>query len=42
MRAPPESISPIIGAPLFAARSIALQIFLATTSDSEPPSTVKS
>ena len=42
MRAPPESLSPIIGAPLRTARSITLQIFSANASESEPPNTVKS
>ena len=42
MRAPPESLSPITGAPAFIAWSITLQIFSACASDSEPPNTVKS
>ena len=42
MRAPPESLIPIIGEPVFTARSITLQIFSANTSPSDPPSTVKS
>jgi hypothetical protein len=42
MRAPPESLSPISGAPFCTARSITLQIFSACVSDSEPPNTVKS
>src|SRR5881397_2463649 len=42
MRAPPESLSPIIGAPFLRARSITLQIFSACASESEPPNTVKS
>ena len=42
IRAPPESIRPMTGAPLLVARSITLQILSATASDSEPPSTVKS
>ena len=42
MRAPPESLIPITGQPIFAARSITLQIFSAITSPSEPPNTVKS
>ena len=42
IRAPPESIRPTIGAPLFVARSIALQILLAAASEREPPITVKS
>jgi len=42
MRAPPESFSPITGAPAFIAWSMTLQIFSACASDSEPPKTVKS
>ena len=42
MRAPPESFSPMQGAPIFMAWSITLQIFSAIVSDSEPPLTVKS
>src|SRR5213082_2135903 len=42
MRAPPESLRPITGAPVFKARSMILQIFSACASDSDPPSTVKS
>ena len=42
MRAPPESLSPIIGAPFRTARSITLQIFSANASEREPPNTVKS
>ena len=42
MRAPPESFSPITGAPTFIAWSMILQIFSACASDSEPPNTVKS
>jgi hypothetical protein len=42
MRAPPESLRPITGAPLRTAMSMILQIFCAWVSDSEPPSTVKS
>src|SRR2546421_2000351 len=42
MRAPPESLSPMIGAPFCRAESITLQIFSACASDSEPPNTVKS
>ena len=42
MRAPPESLMPIIGEPVRTARSITLQIFSAITSPSDPPSTVKS
>ena len=42
MRAPPESLMPTIGQPIFAARSMTLQIFSAITSPSEPPKIVKS
>ena len=42
MRAPPESLSPMIGAPVFIARSMTLQIFSACASASDPPKTVKS
>ena len=42
MRAPPESLSPITGAPTFIAWSMTLQIFSACASLSEPPNTVKS
>ena len=42
MRAPPESFSPITGAPTFAAMSMILTIFAALASDSDPPNTVKS
>ena len=42
MRAPPESLSPITGAPIFMARSITLQIFRAFVSERLPPNTVKS
>ena len=42
MRAPPESLSPITGAPLRTAMSMTLQIFWAWVSLSEPPNTVKS
>ena len=42
MRAPPESLMPITGAPTLAARSMTLTIFSAITSPSEPPKTVKS
>ena len=42
MRAPPESFSPITGAPVFSAKSMILQIFSALASDNEPPKTVKS
>ena len=42
IRAPPESLRPMIGAPVFTARSMTLQIFCAWASASEPPKTVKS
>ena len=42
MRAPAPSFSPINGAPIFAARSITLQIFSAKAPDRLPPKTVKS
>ena len=42
MRAPPESLIPITGAPTFMAWSMTLQIFSACASESEPPNTVKS
>ena len=42
IRAPPESLSPITGAPFRTARSMTLQIFSANDSLSEPPNTVKS
>ena len=42
MRAPPESFSPTIGAPIFIARSMTLTIFAALVSESDPPKTVKS
>src|SRR2546425_9904165 len=42
MRAPPESLSPMTGAPTFIARSMILQIFAAWVSLSDPPNTVKS
>src|SRR6266436_36548 len=42
MRAPPESLRPITGAPLRMARSIIFTIFCALDSESEPPNTVKS
>jgi len=42
MRAPPESFSPTIGAPIRTARSITLTIFAALVSESDPPKTVKS
>ena len=42
MRAPPESLMPMHGTPIFSDRSMTLQIFSAMTSPSEPPKTVKS
>src|SRR4029453_10331694 len=42
MRAPPESLRPTTGAPIFTARSMILTIFAALVSESEPPNTVKS
>ena len=42
MRAPPESLRPITGAPTRIAWSMILQIFSACASESEPPNTVKS
>src|SRR6059058_2945441 len=42
IRAPPESLMPMTGQPIFAARSMALHIFSPITSPSEPPKTVKS
>ena len=42
IRAPPESLIPITGAPIFIPKSITLQIFCAIVSDREPPLTVKS
>ena len=42
MRAPPESLRPITGAPTLIAWSMILQIFSAWASDSAPPNTVKS
>ncbi len=42
MRAPPESLMPTTGQPIFMARSITLTIFSPKTSPSEPPKTVKS
>ena len=42
MRAPPESLMPMTGQPILAARSITLHIFSLITSPSEPPKTVKS
>ena len=42
IRAPPESLIPITGAPIFIAWSITLHIFKARLSESEPPKIVKS
>ena len=42
MRAPPESLMPMIGQPVFIARSMTLTIFSPNTWPSEPPKTVKS
>ena len=42
IRAPPESLRPMTGAPTFMAWSITLLILRAMVSLSEPPSTVKS
>jgi hypothetical protein len=42
IRAPPESLMPMTGQPILAARSMILHIFSAMTSPSEPPNTVKS
>src|SRR5207244_962756 len=42
MRAPPESLRPMIGAPLRTARSMTLQILAACPSARDPPKTVKS
>src|SRR5829696_7005130 len=42
MRAPPESLMPMTGQPIRAARSMILHIFSAMTSPSDPPKTVKS
>ena len=42
IRAPPESLMPMMGAPFCRARSWTLQIFLACISPREPPRTVKS
>ena len=42
MRAPPESLMPMIGQPVFMARSMTLTIFSPKTWPSEPPKTVKS
>ena len=42
MRAPPESLSPTIGAPIVTARSMTFTIFAAFVSERDPPKTVKS
>ena len=42
MRAPPESLMPMIGQPIRTARSMTLTIFSANTSPRLPPKTVKS
>jgi hypothetical protein len=42
MRAPPESLRPMTGAPIFIARSMILTILAALVSESDPPKTVKS
>ena len=42
MRAPPESLIPMTGQPILAARSMTLHIFSLITSPSDPPKTVKS
>src|SRR4051794_3495121 len=42
IRAPPESLMPMTGQPILAARSMTLTIFSPMTSPSEPPKTVKS
>ena len=42
MRAPPESLMPMTGQPIFIARSMTLTIFSPNTSPSDPPKTVKS
>src|SRR5438874_398153 len=42
MRAPPESLMPMIGIRFFSARSITLMTFSANTSPSDPPNTVAS
>src|SRR5947208_16764505 len=41
IRAPPESLRPMTGAPVFIARSITLQILRAYASEGDPPKTVK-
>ena len=42
MRAPPPSLIPMIGQPVFSAWSMTLTIFSPKTSPSDPPNTVKS
>ncbi len=42
MRAPPESLSPTMGAPIFIARSMIFTILAALVSERDPPNTVKS
>ena len=42
MRAPPESLMPMTGAPVATARSMILHTFSDMTSPSEPPKIVKS
>src|SRR5207253_1117191 len=42
MRAPPESLMPMIGMRFFSARSMTLMTFSANTSPSDPPKTVAS
>jgi hypothetical protein len=42
IRAPPESLIPITGAPVFAARSMILQTLSAKVQERLPPKTVKS
>ena len=42
IRAPPESLMPMTGQPIFNARSMTLTIFSPNTSPSDPPKTVKS
>ena len=42
MRAPPESLIPMMGQPVLRARSMTLTIFSPNTSPSDPPKTVKS
>src|SRR4029079_4719895 len=39
MRAPPESLRPTIGAPIFIARSMIFTILAALVSESDPPKT---